>query len=296
MQIRALTWNVYHGRDAPPDPALLTWRSRLLRTSERNETHVQVNRGLFGEFASLLASADWDLAMLQELPPRWGARMAAACDASAHRVLTSRNFLAPLRGLAAELNPDLIASHEGGSNLTLVRRRAGSIVERRELELRKRGRVERRTLGFARVRLASDPPAEPQEICIANLHATAGDSNQALAEAEVRFAAERCVRWARGAPLILGGDFNVRPRASALYEELADRLRLTGTTAPDAIDHLLTRDLELSAGPRAWPPEAREIREEGLAIRLSDHAPVEATFELEPPRRAPGCVAADATE
>ena len=37
MELRALTWNIFHGRDFPPDPSLLTLRSRLLRCSERND-------------------------------------------------------------------------------------------------------------------------------------------------------------------------------------------------------------------------------------------------------------------
>ena len=52
MKLRAITWNLFHGRDFPPDPALLTWRSRLLRISERNATHLQVNRSLLPEFAA----------------------------------------------------------------------------------------------------------------------------------------------------------------------------------------------------------------------------------------------------
>src|SRR5262249_148966 len=41
-ELTAITWNLFHGRDFPPDPELFTWRSRLLRLTERNETHVQV--------------------------------------------------------------------------------------------------------------------------------------------------------------------------------------------------------------------------------------------------------------
>ncbi len=54
-----------------PTRRLRTWRSRLLRFDERNETHVQVNRDLTEEFATLLASAAWDVALLQECPPRF---------------------------------------------------------------------------------------------------------------------------------------------------------------------------------------------------------------------------------
>ncbi len=84
---------------------------------------MQVNRELGGEFAAMLAAAEWDVALLQECPPRFARPLAEACEAEAHRVLTSRNSFGALRGLAARLNPDLIASGEGGSNLTLVRTR-----------------------------------------------------------------------------------------------------------------------------------------------------------------------------
>ncbi len=51
MQFTAIAWNLFHGRDFPPDPGLFTWRSRLLGCSEANATHVQVNRDLRPEFA-----------------------------------------------------------------------------------------------------------------------------------------------------------------------------------------------------------------------------------------------------
>ena len=69
--MRVLSWNLYHGRDFPPDPALFTWRGRLLRKTERNETHAQVNRPLLDEFGDVLDGLEWDLALLQEAPPRW---------------------------------------------------------------------------------------------------------------------------------------------------------------------------------------------------------------------------------
>ena len=71
MEARAITWNLFHGRDHPPEPELLTWRSRLLRNTERGDAHAQVNRDLFEEFAATLAKAEWDVALLQESPPRW---------------------------------------------------------------------------------------------------------------------------------------------------------------------------------------------------------------------------------
>jgi endonuclease/exonuclease/phosphatase family metal-dependent hydrolase len=271
MELGALTWNLFHGRDHPPDPSLLTWRSRLLRTTERNATHLQVNRDLDDEFATVIAAAAWDIALLQECPPRWSAALAEACRASGHAVPTSRNALGWLRGTLARLNPDLIASNEGGSDLTLVR---GEILERRDLVLTAGPRPERRMMAFTRAR-AGDPVTE---VCIANIHASAGSGRRGEAEREVLTAAAHASEWAGTTPLIFGGDLNLRPAETNVFTLLEQRHGLTGPTAPDALDHLLTRGLKPIVPPKAWAPERREVRSEGLAIRLSDHAPVEARF------------------
>ena len=265
MEIRVITWNLFHGRDHPPDPALYTWRSRLRRVTERNATHVQVNRELFREFAEILCAARWDVALLQECPPRWSAELAAACKAVAQRSLTSRNWLGPIRSSLARWNPDLLGSWEGGSNLTLLRGvGAGGLLDRRELVLRRF--PERRTMAFARL---------DSGLSVANLHASTGSR---LAAAEARRAAEAAVTWAGDSPLILGGDFNLRPGQTRLFEELATRFGLDTPTGPDSIDHILVRGLEIVDPPSAWPPEERELPCEGIRLRLSDHAPVEGRF------------------
>ena len=271
MELTALSWNLFHGRDHPPDPKLRTWRSRLLRFDERNETHVQVNRDLTEEFARLLSGAEWDVAMLQECPPRFVEPLARACRAEWHRTLTSRNGLGALRGLLARQNPDLMASGEGGSNLILVRvpGRLGGIAERREIAIHE-GEPERRAMGF--VRTASG-------ICIANLHAT--NDWPDLAAEDVSRAARAALDWAAGSPLIFGGDLNLRPALQPrIFEQLRDEFGLDGPpTAPKAIDHVFCRGLEVVEPPRAWLPEQRELPlEEGRALRLSDHAPVQARF------------------
>lgn len=275
MNLTVLSWNLFHGRDFPPDRELYTLRSRLLRITERSRTHVQVNRELFDEFAATIDNAPWDVALLQECPPRWSPRLAVATESESHCVLTSRNSLAPLRTLAARLNPDLVASNEGGSNLTLVRRASGRITDRRELVVSSSGAPERRVLAFTRIALAGGVP-----VCVANLHASAGAANRAHAESEVALAAERASEWAAGDPLILGGDLNLRPRDSALYDELERRHGLHGTTGPASLDHLLVRGLEPASATREWSPPEREVPANGRAIRLSDHAPVEATFAV----------------
>ncbi len=270
MEFTAVSWNLFHGRDFPPDPALFSWRSRLLRIEERNETHVQVNRELVDEFAELLAAAEWDVALLQECPPRFAAPLAEACDAEAHRALTSRNSLSRLRTFIARRNPDLIASGEGGSNLTLVRN--SGIVERRELAIHT-GRPERRAMAFTRVALAAGA-----DLCIANLHAT--NDRPDLATADVLRAAEAATEWAGDSPLLFGGDLNLRPAEDpAAFEALRERFGLTGRVRARAIDHLLTRNLDVAEPPSAWGAERRELIRDGLRLRLSDHAPVEARFK-----------------
>ena len=293
MQLTVLSWNLFHGRDFPPDPALFTWRSRLLGTSERNATHVQANRELLDEFAALLADAEWDVALLQECPPRWWQPLAAACEAEPHGVLTSRNSLGAVRAYFAAQNPDLLAAGEGGSNLTLVRnsfrcdfhtpevqkshrnRKAG--LERRELAIHE-GRPERRAMAFTR--LAGDAALGGASLCVANLHAT--NDRPPMASADVLRAAEAASEWAGESPLVFGGDLNLRPAETpAVFDELSGRFGLAAPTAPDAIDHILARGLETIGSPHAWPPARRELREDGLALRLSDHAPVEARFAFD---------------
>jgi len=271
VEFTALAWNLFHGRDFPPDPALRSWRSRLLRFDERNETHVQVNRDLVQEFSTLLATTAWDVALLQEAPPRFAVPLARACGAESHRVLTSRNELGALRALLAKQNPDLMASGEGGSNLTLVRvpGKLGGIAERHELAIHE-GEPERRAMAFTRT---------ASGVCVANLHAT--NDQPALAVADVLKAARAADRWAGGSPLIFGGDLNLRPAENPeVFAQLEGEFGLAAPTGPKAIDHLLVRGLETVAPPTAWPPERRELPLEGRALRLSDHAPIEAQFHI----------------
>jgi endonuclease/exonuclease/phosphatase family metal-dependent hydrolase len=268
---RVVTWNLFHGRDHPPGPGLHTWRSRLLGLTERSQTHAQVNRPLFAELSSLLAAWDWDVAFLQEAPPRWFRPLARRCEAGGAIALTSRNLGSLARGVAAAVNPDLIASGEGGSNQLLVRGARIAEVERHTIATR----PERRRMLLARLELAGG-----RRLAAANLHATASAGDH-VAAPEVAGAAELALSWAGDDPLVFGGDLNLRPEtAPAAFERLA-ALGLAAPTAPDAIDHLLVTGLDVLEAPRRLAPEQREVvRRDGRRIRLSDHAPVLATFGM----------------
>jgi endonuclease/exonuclease/phosphatase family metal-dependent hydrolase len=268
--MRVLSWNVYHGRDRPPDPALFTLRSRLLRVTERNATHAQVNRKLLDEFVRVVDGLEWDVALLQEAPPRWFAALRERTGSTGARVLTSRNVCRPVQGLLADLNPDLIGSWEGGSNQILVRRPA-RVVEQRALTLARR--PERRRMLWTRL----EAP-ELGRLCAVTLHATAWHADQA--SAEVVSAAEAAVQWSGEDPLVFGGDLNVRPATEPEpFAALRDRFGLREPTAPDSVDHVLVRGFDIATPPRRLAAERRELIEpDGLRLRLSDHRPVAAEF------------------
>jgi endonuclease/exonuclease/phosphatase family metal-dependent hydrolase len=270
--MRVLSWNLYHGRDFPPDQALFTLRSRLLRMTERNASHVQVNRPLLDEFGGWLADREWDVALLQEAPPRWFRELARRTGSASARVLTSRNVLPPLQGLLADANPDLIASWEGGSNQLLVRE-PGRVVEQRDMTLARR--PEARRMLWARVELP-----DGETVCFGNLHASAGLPKKATEE--VLAAAAAAVKWSEDDPLVFGGDLNIRPaRDPFAFVELRERHGLGEPTGPNAIDHLLARGLEAVEGPRRLAAEERELPQpDGRLLRLSDHAPVAGRWEV----------------
>ena len=106
MRVLALTWNLYHGRS--PDPA---------------------GRSLLNEFAAALAGWEWDVALLQEVPPWWPPLLAARGGRAVRgSALTSRNFGLWLRREISVRNPDVLKSNGGGANAILVR---GAIREHR---------------------------------------------------------------------------------------------------------------------------------------------------------------------
>jgi endonuclease/exonuclease/phosphatase family metal-dependent hydrolase len=238
--IRVLCWNLFHGRDDPPRS-----RDPLLR-----------------EFAGFVAEQEWDVALLQEAPPRWFRELCIASRASGVLARTARNQLAPLRAWLADRRPDLMASGEGGSNQVLVRA-PWRIAERRRLTLA--WLPERRRMLWAR--LERDDGAS---VCVATLHATAHDPERSARE--VDRAARTALLWSRGRPLVFGGDFNSRPaQRPQLFETLRRGYGFVGATLPHAIDHVLVRDLEVDE-------PARKIAHRVGPLTLSDHDPVVARY------------------
>ena len=281
-QLTFLSWNVFHGRDAPPDPALDRKAWWMSATPLDNGTYLQVNQSLEKDFVEKIASASWSVCLLQEVPPAWVPRLARRCGAEVFRVLTSRNQLACITRRISAWRPDLLGAWEGGSNAILVRSPWRIVPDSKQTlllsSITERGLSERRRMMFARVRSSNGQ----QEICVANLHATA--KGPVHAEYEVVRAAKAAVEWSRGAPLVFGGDFNLRPVSSKVFEQLERDLRLAGSTEPKSIDHVLTRGLEVVHRTTRWPDARREVEISWKGGRrriwLSDHPPIETTVEI----------------
>jgi endonuclease/exonuclease/phosphatase family metal-dependent hydrolase len=261
--VTVLTWNLFHGRDNPV---------------AASPAHAEVNRPLRDEFARILAGETWDIAFLQEAPPHWLRPLAQEARASGASALTSRNFGAFVRRRLAEWNPDLIRSGEGGSNQILARA-CWRIAEVRRLTLTRL--PERRRLLWARL-------SHPQhaELTAATLHATAHDPDAAARDVERAAGAAR--EWSGDVPLIFGGDLNLRMvERPHVFDRLQSDLGLAGARPGRAIDHLLARRLAMRTAPEPLPAERRDVRgTDGLFIRLSDHAPVVATYDIGSPPQA----------
>ena len=232
---------------------------------------MDVNRPLRREFETVLAALEWDVAFLQETPPRWLRPLCRATGANGASALTSRNLFAFARAAVAWLNPDLIRSNEGGSNQLLVRPPWRIAAVRRHTLTEQ---PERRTMLWA-----SLAGAGGRRLAAANLHGTTGRGDDA--RSQVVAAARLAVEWSGDDPLIFGGDLNLEPRRAPEVFESLRSLGLEGATGDDAIDHLLVRGARVLEPAHALPDAARELLgRDGRSLRLSDHANVAAAFEV----------------
>jgi endonuclease/exonuclease/phosphatase family metal-dependent hydrolase len=227
--LRVLVWNLFHGRAVPG-----------------------AGRALLDEFAARIAGWEWDVALLQEVPPWWPPELARAAGAEERTALTSRNELLPLRRAVAVRRPDLIRSNGGGSNALLVR--GGSIAEHRAVRLRRF--PERRVLQLARLGDGTH---------LANMHLS-------LSRARARDELERALALAGdGSPLIFGGDLNLRDPVAPGLEHVAAR----------DVDHVFVRGCALAG------EVVRLDRGLESGGALSDHEALLVPLAPRSPRSAP---------
>lgn len=223
--MRVVTWNLFHGRSLPP-----------------------AREALLAQFAAKLAEWEWDVALLQEAPPWWAQQLAHACGAEQRAALTSRNSLLALRRAVAERKPELIKSNGGGCNAILAR---VPISEHSTLRLRLW--PERRVAQLVRLHDGT---------CVVNFHAS---TRRTRAEQELARLWEHALAWAGTAPLIVGGDLNLRdPRAPGAEVE---------HVAAHEVDHLFARGLARAGEAE---PLDRYATLASQPCELSDHAPLRA--------------------
>lgn len=213
--MRVLTWNLYHGRADPP-----------------------AGRDLLEDFARTIAGWDWDVALLQEVPPWWPLPLAERAGASMRMAITSRNQLLPLRRFVADRWPDVAKSGGGGANAILVR---GAPIDGHRTQ-RLRWWPERRWVHAVRLADAT---------WLGNLHAE--QQPRPRPERDIARAAAALGAWSAGAArAVLGGDFNIPdPVVPGLH-------RIGG----GGVDFVFARGFERAGGERldAGP--------------LSDHPPL----------------------
>lgn len=169
--MRVLSWNLFHGRARPA-----------------------AHRSLLGDFAAAMAGWEWDVALLQEVPPWWPPVLARVTRSEQHSVLTSRNLGSRARRAIAIRDPDLARSGGGGANTILVR--GGGASEHRRARLA--WRPERRIAHGVRVGTG----------WVVNLHASVRPARRI--PGDVARARAAALAWAGPEPVILGGDLNLR--------------------------------------------------------------------------------------
>lgn len=283
--MRVLVWNLFHGRADPP-----------------------AGRPLLREFADALAGWEWDVALLQEVPPWWPPLLARRCAADSRTALTSRNHLLPLRRAIASRAPDRLKSNGGGANAILVRAPWSITAHgRRRLRIRPERRI------VHAVRIAAPGPFDGA--WIGNVHTQLGHWDDADGMAaplsDLLRATTQLEAWAGGTALRVDRtapgsgtrpDDSTAPPAEADEPEAADAADPTEAADPAQAatdraalpalvlggDFNLPRDTVAASLPHGWSRIASSgpdhvaghgIRAVGPSRRLdrgtlSDHAPL----------------------
>jgi endonuclease/exonuclease/phosphatase family metal-dependent hydrolase len=231
--MRVLSWNVFHGRSLPP-----------------------MRDALFDEFAQKLDEWEWDVALLQELPPWWPAQLARVAGTEQRSALTSRNTLLALRRAVAERRPELVKSNGGGCNAILAR---VPIVA--HATLRVRLWPERRVAQLLRL---------GDGTCVVNFHAS---TRAARAEQELARLWEQALTWADGTALILGGDLNLREPTAPGDGEIAH-------IASHEVDHIFARGFARE-GAELEALDRGIVTRDGRHAELSDHAPLQVSLRVQ---------------
>jgi endonuclease/exonuclease/phosphatase family metal-dependent hydrolase len=257
------TWNIAHGRDVPPGPGYGHARRKLLE-----------------EMCAVMVEDQPDIVLLQEVPvwagsllhehTRMGVTLAHAYGAHVPFV----HVPLPLAAGAAlgRALPDVIRTQFEGQGQALLYGPDLLLVSARRVQLNERRRLRGEPRIAQLVRLRHRKLGV--ELAVGNVHADHRGAPEQLEKAG--FVLER---FARGAPMILGGDMNAGTQSAGMRALVGRGWVEDGGEV--GIDHLLVRGAELEWPATRWLPQRRDLRLNGfLPLRLSDHDPVDAVVAL----------------
>jgi endonuclease/exonuclease/phosphatase family metal-dependent hydrolase len=252
------TWNIAHGRDIPP-----------------GAEHGHMRRKLLREMAQVMTQDDPDLVLLQEVPvwaadllrEHTGMGVTLAPTYGAHIPFVHLPLPLAVGAAVGRALPDLVRTQVEGQAQAVLYGPALLLVSARRVLLNERTllRGEPRIAQLARLRHRR----AGRELAVANVHADTGGDEQ------IEKAGFVLERFARGAPMVLGGDLNAGPQSAGVHA-----LRARGwieESGDVGIDHLLVRGFDVEWAATRWLPERRDLRNNGSRpVRLSDHDPVDA--------------------
>ena len=262
-QLLIRSWNIAHGRDVRPGAG-----------------YGHAYRKLLAEMADLMIEDGPDIVMLQEVPVWAGPALREHTGMGltlAHTYGAHVPFMhIPLPLAAGEwlgrAMPHVVRSQFEGQAQAVLYGDDLVLVSARRVPLNRRTplRGEPRVAQLVRLRHR----VSGRELAVANVH-----TDHAGVSEQLEIAGWALEQFAKGAPMVLGGDLNA-PLGSPAVRRLQARgwIEESGEVI---VDHLLVRGLTLEWGATRWLPERRDMHLGGTMLRLSDHDPVDAVVAFD---------------
>jgi endonuclease/exonuclease/phosphatase family metal-dependent hydrolase len=262
------TWNVFHGNAKPPERR--AYLEQMVRLASADEPDVLCLQELptwagrfLAEWSGMQVSSAWARSpMFGPIPivPELGRAITSLNNGFFRSAFTGQLIAILLAPRAQVLQTESLALNDREFRLSESR------ALRLPLITRLAWAKERRVIQVVRARF------DEETLLVANLHATAYDADQRLADAELLRAAVFADALAEpGDVVVLAGDFNIPAARSTTQAELTSAEWGFSEPLGEGIDQILVRGARVRSVER-WPRDRRRV--DGRI--LSDHTPVEA--------------------